>query len=83
MIHIRRGSKYDGTVEKVADAIVSQLTPDIRQTILRIKNDIPDNIQIPGIEIYHAVFTGGVRSYAELQTWRGNNPLTDSLSWMP
>lgn len=67
----------------MTDAIISHLTPETRQAILRIKYDIPDSIQIPGIEIYHAVFTGGVRSYAELETWRKNNPLTDSLSRMP
>lgn len=83
MIHIRRGSKYDGTVEKVTDAIISHLTPEIRQAILRIKYDVPEGVQIPGIEIYHAVFTGGIRSYTELESWRRSNPLTDSLSWMP
>ena len=63
MIHIRKGSKYDGVVEKVTVAITNQLTPEIKNTILQIKFDVPDGIQIPGIEIYHAVFVGGVRSY--------------------
>lgn len=75
--------KYDGTVERVTDAIISHLTPEIRQAILWIKYDVPEGVQIPGIEIYHAVFTGGIRSYAELETWRRSNPLNDSLSWMP
>lgn len=83
MIHIRKGSKYDGVVEKVTDAIIANLTPEIRNTILQIKFDIPEGIQIPGIEIYHAVFTGGVQSYKELEQWRKINPLTDSLNWMP
>jgi hypothetical protein len=47
MIHIRKGSKYDGTVEKVTDAITKRLTPDIRRTILQIKYDVPDGIMIP------------------------------------
>ena len=83
MIHIRRGSKYDGVVEKVTDNIIKQLTPEIRETILQIKYDVPDNIMIPGIEIYHAVFTGGVKSYEELEKWRKTNPLTNSLDWLP
>lgn len=83
MIHIRKGSKYDGTVEKVTDAIIKQLTPDIRRTILQIKYDVPDGIMIPGIKIYHAVFTGGVKSYEELKSWRKTNPLTNSLDWLP
>ncbi|SBW02473.1 phosphoglycerate mutase family protein [uncultured Dysgonomonas sp.] len=83
MIHIRKGSRYDGVVEKVTDAIISRLTPEIRNTILQIKYDMPNGVQVPGIEIYHAVFTGGVGNYEELERWRKTNPLTDSLDWMP
>ena len=83
MIHIRKGSKYDGVVEKVTAAITNQLTPEIKNTILQIKFDVPDGIQIPGIEIYHAVFVGGVCTYEELELWRKANPLTNSLDWLP
>lgn len=83
MIHIRKGSKYDGTVEKVTDAIINKLTPELRRTILQIKNEVPDGIMIPGIEIYHAVFAGNVKSYTELEQWCKTNPLTNSLGWMP
>lgn len=83
MIHIRKGSKYDGVVEKVTAAIMNRLTPEIKKTILQIKFDVPDGVQIPGIEIYHAVFEGGVRSYEELEQWRKTNPLVNSLDWMP
>ncbi|NCC99608.1 MAG: phosphoglycerate mutase family protein [Bacteroidia bacterium] len=83
MIQIRKGSKYDGTVENVTNAIINKLTPDIRQTILQIKYDIPDNLKIPGIEIYHAVFSGKVKTYEELEQWRKTNPLTNSLEWLP
>ena len=83
MIHIRKGSKYDGVVEKVTAAITNRLTPEIKQTILQIKFDVPDGVQIPGIEIYHAVFVGGVRNYEELEQWRKTNPLTNSLDWLP
>ena len=82
MIHIRKGSKYDGVVEKVTAAITNRLTPEIKQTIIQIKFDVPDGIQIPSIEIYHAVFVGGVRSYEELEQWRKNNPLPNSLDWL-
>lgn len=83
MIHLRRGSKYDGVVEKVADAIIRHLTPEIRRTILQIKYDMPDNVNVPGIEIYHAVFTGRVQNYRELMKYRADNPLVNSLEWTP
>lgn len=83
MIHIRKSSKYDGVVENLTAAIMKRLTPEIKKTILQIKFDVPDDAQIPGIEIYHAVFTGGVRSYEELEQWRKTNPLTNSLDWLP
>ena len=83
MIHIRKGSRYDGVVEKVTAAIAERLTPEIRKTILQIKFDVPDGVTIPGIEIYHAVFTGGVRTYKELEEWRKTNQLADSLGWLP
>ena len=56
---------------------------EIRKTILQIKFDVPDGVTIPGIEIYHAVFTGGVRTYKELEEWRKTNQLADSLGWLP
>lgn len=83
MIHIRKNSKYDGMVERVTSAIRTRLTPEIRKTILQIKFDVPEDILVPGIEIYHAVFVGGVRNYKELERWRKTNPLTDSLEWLP
>ncbi len=83
MIHIRKGSKYDGVVEKVTDAIARRLTPELRKIILQIKYDVPNGMLIPGIEIYYAVFSGNVKSYEELEQWRETNPLTNSLDWMP
>ena len=83
MIHIRRGSRYDGVVERVTEEIISRLTPELKRTILQIKTDVPEGISVPGIEIYHAVFTGGVRSYAELEQWRRTHPLRHSLEWRP
>lgn len=70
-------------MENLTAAIMKRLTPEIKKTILQIKFDVPDDAQIPGIEIYHAVFTGGVRSYEELEQWRKTNPLTNSLDWLP
>lgn len=83
IIHIRKGSKFDGIMERVTDAIANKLTPELRQIILQIKYDMPKDAPIPGIEVYYSVFTGGVKTYDELLLWRETNPLTDSLGWMP
>lgn len=83
MIHIRKGSKYDGVVERATEEISRKLTPEIRETILQIKAQVPDGESIPGIEIYHAVFDGNVKNYKELEQWRRTNPLKNSLEWLP
>jgi len=85
MIHIRKGSKYDGVVERTTEEIIRKLTPELKQTILQIKSDIPSGESIPGIEIYMAVFSGKVRSFEEFKEWRKSHPLTmsDSMGWQP
>jgi len=83
IIHIRRGSKYDGVVEKVTEVILNKITPEIRRIILGIKYDIPKGTTIPGIEIYQAVFSGNIKNYDELILWREENPLINSLDWIP
>lgn len=83
MIHIRKDSKYDGFVEKVTDAIIEKLTPELRKIILQIKYDIPNGEMIPGIEIYYAVFSGNVNNYQEFKQWRKTNPSINSMNWLP
>lgn len=85
MIHIRRGSRYDGVVERVTEAVGAKMTPQIRQAILQIKYDMPEGMTVPGIEIYRAVFSGGVRNYAEFEQWRegGHASEINSLDWLP
>lgn len=55
MIHIVRGSRYDGYFERVADRIAAALTPVTRRAILQLKYDTPDDVKIAGIEYYVAV----------------------------
>ena len=52
---------------------------DIQSTL----NEVPEGIMIPDIYIYHAVFTGNVKNYAQFAQWYRVNPLIDSLRWMP
>jgi hypothetical protein len=83
MIHIRRGSAFDGVMERVADAVIARLTPEAREAILRIKHDAPDGVKTPGIEVYYAVFELGLRSYKEFAAWKTDNPAVDLLGWRP
>ena len=46
MIHIRKGSRYDGYFEKVAERISSVLTDEIKRTILQLKNETPESEKI-------------------------------------
>lgn len=52
---------------------------DIQSTL----NEVPEGIMIPGIYIYHAVFTGNVKNYDEFEPWTRANPMIDILSWTP
>ena len=55
MIHIRRGSRYDGYFEKVADHIAAALNDEQREAILQLKFETPNELKIMGIEYYQAV----------------------------
>ena len=82
MIHMPKGSAYDGYFERVADRIAAVLTDQTRETILRLKYETPETEKIMGIEYYQAVLRDGVRTYAEFEAWRAANPVTGVLEWM-
>ena len=83
MIHMPRGSAWDGYFERVADRISAVLTDETRRAVLQIKYDTPDEVKIMGIEYYQAVLRDGVRTYAEFEAWRAANPVEGILDWMP
>ncbi len=83
MIHIRRGSTFDGAIERTTDAIIARLEPETREAILRIKHDAPEGVKTPGIEVYYAVLSLGLRTYEEFAAWKQSNPSIDLLGWMP
>lgn len=83
MIHILKGSAYDGYFEKVAERISAVLTEETRQTILRLKYETPDADKIMGIEYYQAVIRDGVRTYSEFMLWRQKHPADGVIKWMP
>ena len=83
LIHIQKGTTYDGYVEKVTERITDLLTPETKQAILRIKYDIPDTEKVAGIEIYRAVLAGGIRTYSDFTRWRCTHPYVGIVDWMP
>lgn len=83
MIHILKGSAYDGYFEKVAERISAVLTEETRQAILRLKYETPDTEKIMGIEYYLAVIRDGIRTYAEFTRWRAEHPADGIIEWMP
>ncbi len=83
MIHMPKGSPYDGYFESVADAIRAALTPETRTAILRLKYETPAEEKIMGIEYYQAVLEGGVRTLAEFRRWRAAHPVTGINLWKP
>lgn len=83
MIHILKGSRYDGYFEQMADRIVTALTDETRHTILQLKYETPESEKIMGIEYYQAVLRDGVKNYAEFETWRRQHPVTGIVTWMP
>ena len=83
MIHIRKGSRYDGYFEKVAKRIAAVLTDETRRAILKLKYETPDTEKIMGVEYYQAVIQDGVRSYPEFEEWRRLHPVVGVVEWMP
>lgn len=83
MIHIEKGSRYDGYFEQVAARISATLTDETRNTILRLKWKTPDTEKIAGIEYYQAVLRDGIRTFADFVRWRQDHPLTGVVEWMP
>lgn len=83
IIHIVRNSRYDGYFEKVAERITNVLTDEMRNTILKLKYETPDDEKIIGIEYYRAVIEGGVSTFDKLKEWRKAHPVTGVLEWRP
>lgn len=83
IMHIVKGSKYDGYFEQVADGIEKRLTDGLRDTILRLKWETPDDEKIMGVEYYRAALDGGVKTMNEFQEYRLTHPVNGILEWQP
>lgn len=83
IIHIRKGSYYDGFFESVTDKIIKKLTPETKEAILQIKYELGENSDVPGIQIYYAVLEHGIKRYADFIRWSEENPIRTVLDWIP
>lgn len=83
MIHIRRGSRYDGYFERMAERIQAVMTPEQRETILRLKSETPDTEHIAGVEYYMAVIRDGIRTCRDFLRWRAAHPFDGITDWLP
>ena len=83
IIHILKGSRYDGYFERMAERVKAALTADTRLAILRLKAETPESEHVMGVEYYQAVLRDGVRTTADFNRWRTEHPVTGVLEWMP
>lgn len=83
MMHIVKGSTFDGYFERIAERIKTTITPEQRETVLRLKYETPDDVKIAGIEYYKAVLRDDIRDFAEFMKWREKNPLLGIEKWVP
>lgn len=83
MIHILKDSFYAGKMERVVERINEVMTLESKKTILTIKNDIPTNEKIMGIEIYMAVIRDNVKNYLEFTEWRKTQNNEQIIDWIP
>ena len=83
IIHIEEGSTYDGYFERMADRIVEVMTPQQRDTILRLKYETPGGETIRGVEYYEAVIADGVDSLSGLREWIITHRSKPPYYWIP
>ena len=83
IIHILKGSRYDGYFERMAERVKAVLTDDTRLAILRLKAETPENEHVMGVEYYQAVLRDGVRTMADFKRWRAEHPVNGVMEWMP
>ncbi|MBD5225415.1 MAG: phosphoglycerate mutase family protein [Bacteroidales bacterium] len=83
IIHIEEGTEYDGYFEKMADRIVEVMTPDQRDTILRLKFETPDGRDYHGVEYYEAVIADGITDLDGFEKWIETHRRKHPYYWMP
>lgn len=83
VIHIEEGTQFDGYFEGMADRIVGVMTPEQRETILRLKFETPQGCDWHGVEYYEAVIADGVSSIDEMKSWVEEHRKKPPYYWIP
>lgn len=83
IIHIERGTVYDGYFERMADRIMEVITPEQKDTILRLKYETPDDKDFHGVEYYEAVIADGIRDMRCFEEWVALHRLKPQYYWIP
>ncbi|MDE7402109.1 MAG: phosphoglycerate mutase family protein [Muribaculaceae bacterium] len=83
VIHIEDGTQYDGFFEEMADRIVRKLTPELKETILRLKFETPADKDYHGVEYYEAVLADGITNMADFETWVQKHREKPPYYWQP
>lgn len=83
IIHIEEGSEYDGFFERMADRICEVMTPEQKETILRLKFETPAEYDFHGVEYYEAVIADGVTTIETLKEWVARRRSKSAYYWIP
>jgi hypothetical protein len=83
IIHILRGSTYDGFFEKMAARVKEVITEQQKETILRLKYETPETEKIIGVEYYQAVIRDNVQTFEELLEWKSKRDSNAIIEWIP
>lgn len=83
IIHIEEGTPYDGYFERFADRVREIITPEQRDTILRLKYETPEGKDWHGMEYYEAVISAGITTIEDLDSWISMRRQQPSYYWMP
>ena len=83
IIHIESGTEYDGYFERMADRILEVMTPQQRETILRLKFETPKTEIIHGVEYYEAVIADGITELDDLRKWIITHRSKPHYYWIP
>ena len=83
VIHIEEGTEYDGYFERMADRIVEVMTPNQKETILRLKFETRSDKDYHGVEYYEAVIADGISNMAEFEEWVIEHRKKPMYYWIP